>query len=61
MNLPNSDNQDFGNYSKRVARNNPRVTNESPEEIKILPPDKQAIFREMCMKEEGMGLAKPLR
>ena len=47
------------NYTKQ-ERQHPylRMVFETEYLTDILPPCKQAIFKAMCLKEEGMGLAK---
>jgi hypothetical protein len=52
---------DFGNYSKRVAQRNPKVNQQIPVEDKILPPDKQVEFFNLCKKSNPESIAKPLR
>ena len=48
------------NYGKREGGNKYRKMSFDPEYPNgILPEEKQVLFRAMCIKEEGMGMAKP--
>jgi hypothetical protein len=47
------------NYGKREGANKyMRMKFDVEYPTDILPPCKQAIFKAMCLREEGMGLAK---